>query len=270
MRTGLRFATFLAPSFRPLYEYITDQCGGDELIDGHDWRDLASGAIDVAFVCSPPVIWLAGAVEALAAPVFNDPRFRGRPLYASDVVVGADSPVRSLADLRGKRWAYNEEASWSGYWVTLAQVRDWSYFGEVVRAGFHHRALRMVAEGLVDASAIDCSVLAHEFKSEPSLARSVRVIDSLGPAPSQPVVVRADLRDQQKNRLRRTLLGLRGSTLDAYNVTRFDPAPDYSVIAAVVGDHVRVREPAAITGFGAAAPGPGHQPPLQPGPAVRT
>jgi phosphonate transport system substrate-binding protein len=248
MRTGLRFATFLAPSFRPLYEYIADQCGADELIDGHDWRELATGGIDVAFVCSPPLVWLAGAVEALAAPVFSDPRFRGRALYSSEVVVRADSSVRSLADLRGKRWAYNEEASWSGYWVTLAQVRDWSYFGEVVRAGFHHRALRMVAEGLVDASAIDCSVLAHEFKSQPSLARAVRVVDSFGPAPSQPVVVRADLPHQQKDAFRRRLLELRGSVLDAYNVTRFDAAPDYSVIAAIVRNHVPAEAPVAPVG----------------------
>src|SRR5690348_1488362 len=118
----LLFASYLAPAVRPLYEFVAASCGGSRLVEGCDWRELADDRIDVAFVCSPPLVWLGGAVEAVAAPVLADPRFGGRPLYSSDVVVGADSAYRSLDDLRGARWAYNEPSSWSGYWVTLARV----------------------------------------------------------------------------------------------------------------------------------------------------
>jgi phosphonate transport system substrate-binding protein len=75
------------------------------------------------------------------------------------VVVARDTSYHSFADLRGASWAYNEPSSWSGYWVTLAQVGNWSYFEEVVAAGYHQRALRMVAAGKVDGAAIDCQVL---------------------------------------------------------------------------------------------------------------
>jgi phosphonate transport system substrate-binding protein len=232
---GLRVATFLAPCNRPLYEFLARACGASRLVVGGDWHELGGGEIDLAFVCSPPLVWLGGAVEAIAAPVLLDTRFGGRPLYSSEVVVPAGSSFRSLGDLRGRRWAVNEPSSWSGYWVTLQRVGSWDFFGEVVEAGFHQRALRMVAAGEVDGSAIDCHVLAVELRNHPRLAERIRVVDTLGPAPSQPVVVRAGLDGGRKEELRHRLLGLRGGVLEAHFVERFAPAPDYSAIAGAVG-----------------------------------
>jgi hypothetical protein len=82
----LVFATYLAPSVRPLYAFVAEACGA-VLVDGGDWRELAAGEIDAAFVCSPPLVWLEGAVEAIAAPVLTDPRLGGKSLYCSEVVV---------------------------------------------------------------------------------------------------------------------------------------------------------------------------------------
>jgi|SRR5437879_4068856 len=227
----LLFASYLAPGVRPLYEFVADACGRSRLLIGGDWRELASGVVDAAFVCSPPLVWLDGAVEAIAAPVLREPRFGGRPLYCSEVVVRRDSSYRSLEDLRGSRWAYNEPSSWSGYWVTLARVGRWTYFGDVVAAGSHRRALRMVASGEIDGSAIDCQVLAVELRDHPELADRLRVVDSLGPAPIQPVVVRAGLDPGVKRELQARLLGLRGEVLERYFVERFVLPPDYAPIA---------------------------------------
>jgi phosphonate transport system substrate-binding protein len=211
---------------------------------GGDWRDLASGDIDVAFVCSPPLVWLEGAVEAIAAPVFTDKRFGGRPLYCSDVIVPASSAATSFDDLAGARWAVNESSSWSGYWVTLARVGDWNYFGEVLEAGFHQAAIRLVSKGRVDGSAIDSQVLAFELQAHPELRERVKVIDSFPPAPSQPVVVRAGLDVGLKQQLGERLRSLRGPLLERQGFLRFETAPDYSFAAAVVeGRRMSRREP---------------------------
>jgi phosphonate transport system substrate-binding protein len=231
---GLLAATYLAPCNRRLYEFVAKACGATELVDGGDWRELEAGRFDLAFICSPPVIWLAGAVEAIAAPVLADPRFGGKPLYSSEVIVNRDSRFQSLEDLRGARWAVNEPSSWSGYWVTLQRVGSWDFFGEVVKAGFHERALRMVVEGKVDGSAIDCHVLGVVLKKDPKLAARIRIVETLGPAPSQPVVVRASLDEDVKARIRARLLGLRDPLLKEFGVEGFALAPDYSQIAAVV------------------------------------
>jgi phosphonate transport system substrate-binding protein len=231
---GLVAATYLAPCNRPLYEFVAQACGATELVDGGDWRALETRGIDLAFICSPPLIWMGGAIEAIAAPVLSDPRFGGEPLYSSEVIVRRDSPFQSLEDLRGARWAVNEPSSWSGYWVTLQRVGSWDFFGEVVEAGFHERALRMVARGAVDGSAIDCHVLGVVLKKDPQLASKLRVVETLGPAPSQPVVVRAGLERSVKDLVRERLIGLRDPLMKEFGVERFASAPDYSQIAAVV------------------------------------
>ena len=237
-------ATYLAPCNRPLYEFVAAAYGASELIDGGDWRELGTGRIDVAFVCSPPMIWLGNAVEVVAAPVLTDPRFGGKPLYTSDVIVNRNSSFQSLEDLRGARWAFNEPSSWSGYWVTLQRIGSWDFFGEVVEAGFHERAVRMVSDGEIDGAAIDCHVLGVALRQDPELAERVRVVETLGPAPSQPVVVRAGLEDGIKARIREQLLALRDPLMTKYMVQGFAPAPDYSGIAASIARNAG-RSPAA-------------------------
>jgi ABC-type phosphate/phosphonate transport system substrate-binding protein len=231
---SLRAATYLAPCNRPLYEFVAEACGASELIDGRDWRELDSERIDIAFVCSPPLIWLGGVVEAIAAPVLTDPRFGGKPLYCSEVIVKRDSPFQSLDDLRGARWAINEPSSWSGYWVTLHRVGSWDFFGEVVEAGFHERALQMVASGEIDGAAIDNHVLGIALRNAPQLAGLLRVVETLGPSPSQPVVVRSGLEPAVKEQIRERLLGLHDPRMKEFLVEGFAPPPDYSQIAAVV------------------------------------
>ncbi len=63
------------------------------------------------------------------------------------------------------------------------------FFGKVVEAGFHQDSIRMVADGEIDASAIDSQVLEVELRDHPELAERIRVIDSLGPSTIQPVTV---------------------------------------------------------------------------------
>ena len=205
------------------------------LIDGCDWRELERGAIDIAFICSPPVIWLGDAVEPVAAPVLIDPRFGGKPLYCSEVVVNRDSAFQTLEDLRGTRWAINETSSWSGYWVTLRRIGSWDFFSEVVEAGFHEKALQMVVNGETDGAAIDCHVLDVMRRKDPALTERLKVVETLGPAPSQPVVVRAGLDSGHKARIRELLLELRDPLMSEFGVEGFAPAPDYSAIAAFVG-----------------------------------
>lgn len=199
LKPTLLAATYLAPRNRPLYEFVAKACGASALIDGGDWRELGAGRFDIAFICSPPVIWLGGAVEPVAAPILTDARFGGKPLYCSDVIVNRDAPFQSLEDLRGARWAINEPSSWSGYWVTLQRIGSWDFFSEVVKAGFHERALRMVADGRSTApqSTATCSPLPS---ANPKL-----------------------------------LLGLHDPLLKEFGVEGFAPARDYSPIATVVG-----------------------------------
>ena len=149
-------------------------------------------------------------VELLAAPVLAGERYRGLPLYFSDVIVRAGSPLRSFADVRGHSWSYNDPDSHSGYNVTRARLvamgETGGFFSRVVRAGSHQRSIRMVLAGGVDASAIDSQVLAIELRDHPELSRGLRIIDTLGPSTIQPVLAAARLKGDLKSAVRQALL----------------------------------------------------------------
>jgi phosphonate transport system substrate-binding protein len=218
MSAKLRIATFLAPNMLPVYEFVVDaidrELGGAELVTGASFDQFGSGEIDAGFICGLPYVQLVrqtpGPVELLAAPVLSGRRYAGRPIYFSDVIVRRDSSVQAFADLRGRSWAYNDPDSHSGYNLTrhhlvrMGETRG--FFGRVVEAGFHQRAMRMVAAGEVEAAAIDSQVLAIEFRDHPALADELRVIDALGPSTIQPVVAARHLPSEVKAALRTTLL----------------------------------------------------------------
>jgi phosphonate transport system substrate-binding protein len=151
-------------------------------------------------------------VEPLAAPVLAGPRYAGRPVYYSDVIVRRDSPITRLEELRGRSWAYNEPASHSGSTVTLyslvAMGARPGFLGPVVEAGFHQRAIRLVASGTVDAAAIDSQVLAIELRDHPGLGAGLRVVGCFGPSTIQPVVAARRLPDALKDQVQELLVAL--------------------------------------------------------------
>lgn len=220
VRRPLRFVTYLAPNMKPVYEYITRRVG--ELIDwpteltvGESYDELADPP-DVSFICGLAYVELArqgrAAVEPIAAPLLQGPRYNGRPVYFSDVIVHRDCPAQSFTDLRGRSWAYNEPLSHSGYGVTRYHLvclgETNGFFSKVVEAGWHERSIRLVSSGEVDASAIDSHVLALTLRDHPELAHCLRVIDTLGPSTIQPVVVARRLPESLKVELSDAFLSL--------------------------------------------------------------
>jgi phosphonate transport system substrate-binding protein len=220
--TSLRVASHLAPGVEPLYEflagYLADRIGRrPEFVVADSYERCAQDVDDVCFVCSVPYLLFTDAgridMEVVAAPVLRGDRYGGRPVYFSDVVVATESPYRSFADLRGAVWAYNEPFSHSGYVTVLHHLatlgEDLSYFSRMVEAGFHREAIRMVADGQVDAAAIDSQVLDIELRDQPGLDHALRRIGTIGPSTIQPVVVsRSRLSDAERAAITDALVGL--------------------------------------------------------------
>jgi phosphonate transport system substrate-binding protein len=215
MSGPLRVASCLAPHLCWLYRFLATCLGNcvgrtTEFIEDAPYDQL--GDVDIVFVCSLAYIEHAAIYrrfEPIAAPVLAGSRYDGRPLYYSDVIVRRDSAFRSFADLRGRTWAFNEKFSQSGYGITryhLARLGETGgYFGPIIEAGRHERAIAMVASGEVDATAIDSHVLDTYLDLHPHLAGALRIIDSLGPSPIQPVAVRRNLPEGIKDDIRLAL-----------------------------------------------------------------
>jgi len=211
----LRCISYLAPSlpdelFRVLAEYLAAALGTTASIEyetrfsapeSQPSNGFALNRYDLGFVCSTA---LALAAEHPAgfelvpyAPVFDDTRAEGRPVYFSEVTVRGDSQVFAPEDLAGGVWAYNDSCSLSGYFSLLEFLDrrdlDLSFLGGMRHSGSHLGSIELVMSGQADAAAIDSNVLSLQRRRRPELRTSLRVIASWGPFPVQPVVVRTML-----------------------------------------------------------------------------
>jgi phosphonate transport system substrate-binding protein len=201
MGRELVFATYLAPSLRPLYELVARRVGEElgrpaRLVTAGSFDLIRRAEVDFAFVCGLPYVRLRREnpdfIEAIVAPVVEGDRYEGRPVYFSDVIVPALSPAVIFEDLRGSSWAYNEPDSHSGYLVTLFHLlgmgETGAFFGRSEMTGFHQDSIWRVARREVDASAVDSQVLAVELRDTPSLSARIRIITTFGPSTIQPLV----------------------------------------------------------------------------------
>jgi phosphonate transport system substrate-binding protein len=229
--TGLRLITYLAPGLPfEFFQTIADALGPDTLLTADPRasgpvageRDpFSDGRADIGFMCAPAFLAMQRGVpnppvQLLGlAPVFDDPRADGKPLYHADVVVRADDAAQTFADLRGRRVGYNDAISLSGrlaLLIHLAQMgEDLSFFSETVGTGSHDASLIALHQGLIDTATIDATTLRLRRQANDPLALDLRVIEGLGPHPIQPIVMRADLPAHHAARAREALRSLSGS-----------------------------------------------------------
>ena len=76
---------------------------------------------------------------------------RGWGVYWTMVVVARDSEIQALSDLNGKKWAYPDAGSTSGYLVPTVMFKDGGITpGETLEAGGHPESVRAVYTGEAD------------------------------------------------------------------------------------------------------------------------
>lgn len=203
------------------------------------YRQLDQGEIDVAWICGAPYVRRAdqtpGAIELLAAPVWQGTRYGDRPIYFSDIVVRHDSPFHAFADLRGATWVYNEPGSLSGYgamrYHLAVQGLSIDYFGQVLESGAHQRSVELILAGQADATAVDSTVLSALLLREPELADQLRVIDIIGPNPMPPWVATGRVAPEVRTVLRHLLTTMHEdragrAILHAGEIVRFEAVSD--------------------------------------------
>jgi ABC-type phosphate/phosphonate transport system substrate-binding protein len=152
-------------------------------------------------------------LRLVATPVFAAEQCDG-PDYCSVIMVRADDPAGSVADLRGRTAAVNGRESQSGYSALRAAVaphaRDGRFFARVVDSGAHAKSLDMVAAGEADACATDCVTHALLARHRPRALEALRVLACSPSAPGLPYVTHTAADEATVGRLRRALLAAVG------------------------------------------------------------
>jgi phosphonate transport system substrate-binding protein len=222
-----------AESYQALLDYLSARLARPiELVQRRTYAEVndlvENGYVEAAFVCTSA--YVAGhakfGMELLAAPQVN-----GETTYYSVLIVPAGSPAQTLADLRGKVFAFTDPMSNTGRMYPTFLVKQLGstpdeFFARTFFTYSHDDAIRAVADGLADGAAVDSLVYDFAAAREPALADRTRIIHRSPPFGIPPVVVSPNIRPQLKAELQRLLIGMADDPegqagLQAVGVERF-------------------------------------------------
>ncbi len=173
---------------------------------------LAADQADISFMGALPYV-LARA--RIGAEILLSEVYRGKPYYAGAIFVRGDSPIRELAQLRGRDIAFADPISESGYLYPLdlfAAARlvprgtdPRRFFHRVYFAGGYQQAIQAVAEGFVDAAGVSIYAL---MLLPPDQQAKIRSIALTPPIPSHAVIARKGLDPALREAFARAMLKL--------------------------------------------------------------
>jgi phosphate/phosphite/phosphonate ABC transporter binding protein len=185
--------------FDPLMTYLSDSVGQKVVLYiAKDYGDLRtqmeSGAVDIGSFS--PFAYVdavrGGKIRIVAQSIID-----GSGTYRGVIVARKDSGLKALADLKGKRFAFVDPKSASGYVYPRAMLIEKGLvpetdFKETIFTGGHDKVIAAVLEGRADAGAIYEGAL-DIAKAEGKPTENLVTLASTDPIPHDAITVRIGL-----------------------------------------------------------------------------
>jgi phosphonate transport system substrate-binding protein len=199
--------------YRDFLKYIEEQIGDKvAYVDREGYAEindmLRNRQLEAAFVCSGPY---ADGHEQFGLELLAAPQAYGKTVYYSYIITAKDSPIRAFKELRGKRFAFTDPLSNSGKLVPtymLAKMHETpeSFFKEFIYTKAHDRSIKAVAQGIVDAAAVDSLIWEYLKAQKQEHVMQTRIMEKSPPYAIPPVAVPRDLDPALKAKLKRAFL----------------------------------------------------------------
>ena len=180
--------TELQRKFRPLGEYLKKETGLEVLfIPVTDYaavvEGLASNKLDLAWLGGFTFVQARIRTNGGVVPIVQraeDEKFTSR------FIVPIESPAKTLADLKGKTFAFGAPSSTSGslmprYYLLQAGIDPERDFKSVAFSGAHDATVAFVAAGRADAGVLNASVMDKLVETHNANAAKVRVLSVTPP-----------------------------------------------------------------------------------------
>lgn len=167
---------------------------------------------------------------------------KGRKTYRSQIITRVDRGINSLKDLNGKKMAYVDASSMSGYILPSKFLKGQGIQPkEKVFAFRHDSVVTMVYQGQVDAGATSYAPpingkiqdsRKYVLKQFPDVEERVKILKLTPEIPNPPVVFRKELDADIKNQIIQALLKIiqsdegKKAFFDIYGVTDFHLTSD--------------------------------------------
>ena len=219
--------------YKALLDYVGEKLGMKvNFIERESYAEvnalLEAGKIDVAFVCGGPYV---DGKEKFGLELLAAPRVDGKTVYHSYVIARKNASINMFDDLKGKTFVFVDPLSNTGkiypdYVLKQAGATPDTYFKEYVYSYAHDTSIRAVAEGFVDAGAVDSLIWNYLDRNGSPYTKQLKIIKVSPPYGIPPVVVRPALDAELKGRIKNVLLSMHSDSrgreiLDSMFIDRF-------------------------------------------------
>jgi len=227
-------ASTLIQNAQPLRDYLAERLGKEiEIVVTTDYSSMIEamrfGRIEVGYF--GPLSYVlaksrAPEIEPFAVGVKN-----GSPTYRSILIANAEGPVKNYEDVRGRPFAFGDQASTSSHLAPRTVLAKAGLTGEedykVVHLGKHDAVARAVAAGQVQAGGLSeeiYKVLVEREKLDPA---KIRVLGYSDPLPNYPMTMQGYLDPELKQEIRAAFLELDDpEILELFRVEKLAPTDD--------------------------------------------
>ena len=203
----------LVEDLKPISDYLSERLGVKvEAFTASNYigvvEGLGSGSVDFGII--PPFSSLLAQKQSSAKPILTSKGKTGKPGYTAELYVRKDSGIKSLQDVKGKKVAFVDPSSSSGYIYPGAMLveaglnldKDISY----QFSGGHDKSLQLLLNKDVDAVASYENVIRKYTKEFPTLKEDVKVIAKSELIPGVTVVASNNLDEETQKKVKQALL----------------------------------------------------------------
>lgn len=159
---------------------------------------MCSGSVDVGFFAPLQMTLLLSkdCGSPVLAALRKDDTGQLSTTYKSQILVKADSGINDLNGLKGKKFAFVDPLSASGFVFPTLTVKNKTgqdpktFFSQTIFAGGHPQAALAVYQGTVDGAATFIDARDSLVSANPDIKTKTKVIDTAGPIPNDGVALR--------------------------------------------------------------------------------
>jgi len=203
--------------YEPLAEYLSEKIGTRiKLIIipvfGNIVKNFDSAGMDGAFLES---LTYALAHTKLGVEILARPEdLKGVSSYRGLVFVRKDSRIRTMANMRGKTFAFVDKASTAGYLHPLVFFKENGivdyrhYLKEIYYTGTYEDAIYDVLNRKADMGAAKDTVFARLAEKDPRISQELLILGQSPGFPENGLAVRKTLDNSLKEALKKALLGM--------------------------------------------------------------
>src|SRR5213595_257493 len=175
---------------------------------------MCAGSVDMGFFAPLQMTLLLskGCGTPVLGALRKDDTGQLATTYKSQILVKADSGIKDINGLKGKKFAFVDPLSASGYVYPTLVVKNKTgqdpktFFSSTIFAGGHPQAALAVYQGTVDGAATFIDARDSLVATTPDIKTKTKVIDTAGPIPNDGVAVAKGFPDDVAKQVKQALI----------------------------------------------------------------